>query len=1347
MGKKSSSRGSAIKSSEGFSARSRANDGGSEILDRVINKARQAEIQEGAITLVKQPKINLHFDVDAVDIETKNKKWLKQGCLHCYLYPCVHNARLENYKGKVKEYLKDYRVHSYKVASRGSKYPRILFITDSPGLYDDEEGVCMVGESGKILSEAIDDAMIPMDDCRFTQVTRCRAMESKTPAIGDAVPCSAFLAQEIARYNPDVLVPMGALALKILLNDKDAKINAHVGVLDEIVLSMGTFKMFPLWSPGVISRDFGYYDDFVFYMCRLRQVVYASLESDEKFNIKISKDEESFEIADRLVNKILNKSKTLVYDIETVSLDSEKADGLSPYMKCTQIVSIAFEYAPNRSVVLFTYHPSVTADVLKRNKRLAKKLLLSNIPKIAHNAKFDDVFIKSKWGIEPVNFIEDTILSHYALVTERTGTHGLKVLAIRYAQLGDYSKEMRDEDAFDSENLFNIDIDTVGRYNAIDTIATGRVSRGFKNLEQVGESPAQAVAQYLLPKASRALADLEFSGLFIDKSIAKTVTKVFARNLQVVLDKIKADPMVQKFIESMEDLRADGVIGKSVKEFKIGSGPQVGVILFHEDFYGYTAEEFTPTGRAKTDGDVLNALALDHDCALLKLLLEYRRYKTTLSTFLRPFVKNSKRYKGFLHGQFNLFVTATGRLCVAKGTKVEIVGDASKGTESVPIEEIKVGDLAYTYGDGLNLTIKPVVWVGKTGHKKVIRVHWKSRGNSKHTGYVDLTPEHEVRKSDGMYCRAIELNVGDSVLSLMREINGWGYSCLYATGVKRVREHRFVYETLNGGISEAVHHKDGNKLNNSVLNLESLSRSEHSRIHATNPSMEIRKKISDATKKMLAEGRGAKPKYGVDNANYKHLDKGWIIAELIKFKGKPTRVCSEYNFDYDSFMKKVALHGIDWKEIRDLFTKDGRRITNGLILKARNVFLEEGQLAAQKFINSNYYRFRDLQEKFGHVPYNHTITKIEKLDASVDVYDLEVEDTHNFIANGVCVHNSSASPNLQNIPNKSSGHVKRLFVSRYPKGLLVSVDYSQIELRVLASLSGDETMLSAYREGKDLHKLTTLLIYDMSEDEYDSFPEGKRKLMRTVAKRINFGVVYGIQSEGVVRILKKENIIISEAEAAEYIKKFFDSYSGVEAWVRKTEDYMLDSGISKSAFGRVRRFPEVLYQRSVLKSSKYWTQGAQDYFAYSNSTQKAKRQAVNHVIQSTASDLTLCSLIVVNKWIKATYPNDASIFNIIHDALDFDVKREVALPVIKKVIDVMSNLPKYTEEIFEDSEAINWDFFHRIPITVSVDVGVNWRDSIEIDDTDNLDLKMLDEYLKKSKELEIENDKQLIIQV
>ncbi|MBN2338171.1 MAG: DNA polymerase I [Acidobacteria bacterium] len=196
---------------------------------------------------------------------------------------------------------------------------------------------------------------------------------------------------------------------------------------------------------------------------------------------------------------------------------------------------------------------------------------------------------------------------------------------------------------------------------------------------------------------------------------------------------------------------------------------------------------------------------------------------------------------------------------------------------------------------------------------------------------------------------------------------------------------------------------------------------------------------------------------------------------------------------------------------------------------------------------------------------------------------------------------SSSDPNLQNIPVRTEmGRLIRGAFVAEPGNLLISADYSQVELRVLAHLSGDEVLVSAFRAGEDIHDRTAREVFTAEQLE-------NRKECRRRAKAINFGIVYGQSAFGLAKGLG-----ISREEAQEFIDAYFRRYSGVRAWLDRTVEEAREQGVVRTIYGRIRPVPE-------MKSKDH------------NVRNFGERIAVNSPIQGTAADIVKIAMIRVHR--------------------------------------------------------------------------------------------------------------------
>jgi DNA polymerase I len=264
---------------------------------------------------------------------------------------------------------------------------------------------------------------------------------------------------------------------------------------------------------------------------------------------------------------------------------------------------------------------------------------------------------------------------------------------------------------------------------------------------------------------------------------------------------------------------------------------------------------------------------------------------------------------------------------------------------------------------------------------------------------------------------------------------------------------------------------------------------------------------------------------------------------------------------------------------------------------------------------------------------------------------------------------SSTNPNLQNIPVRGEGmgsKIRQAFVAE--KGYkLLSIDYSQIELRVAAHLSKDQKMLEVFQKGEDIHAKTAMEIFGVSKENITSD-------MRRDAKTINFGILYGVSSFGLsARIGEMSNF-----EAKEFIKKYFLAFPKVEEYIEQVKLQVNETGFVKNELGRIRKFPEI-------KSSQFFIRAA------------AERAAVNFPIQSLAADIIKVAMIKIGHELRTQNTVDSKqntecrMLLQVHDELLFEVKEEKLEEWAGKLIPIMENAIKLSA-----------------PVKVEAKVGESW---------------------------------------
>ncbi|OOE45275.1 DNA polymerase I [Salinivibrio kushneri] len=260
---------------------------------------------------------------------------------------------------------------------------------------------------------------------------------------------------------------------------------------------------------------------------------------------------------------------------------------------------------------------------------------------------------------------------------------------------------------------------------------------------------------------------------------------------------------------------------------------------------------------------------------------------------------------------------------------------------------------------------------------------------------------------------------------------------------------------------------------------------------------------------------------------------------------------------------------------------------------------------------------------------------------------------------------SSTDPNLQNIPirNEQGRRIREAFTADADNTIL-AVDYSQIELRIMAHLSGDKALLEAFREGKDIHAATAAEVMGIRLDEVTS--EQRRR-----AKAINFGLIYGMSAFGLSRQLG-----IGRHEAQSYMDTYFERYPGVKAYMERTREQAAEKGYVETIFGRRLYLPEIKSRNGMRRKG-------------------AERAAINAPMQGTAADIIKRAMILVDQWIQANAADEARLVMQVHDELVLEVKTSSMSKVESKVRKLMASaadldVPLIAEAGFGD----NWGEAH-----------------------------------------------------
>ena len=258
---------------------------------------------------------------------------------------------------------------------------------------------------------------------------------------------------------------------------------------------------------------------------------------------------------------------------------------------------------------------------------------------------------------------------------------------------------------------------------------------------------------------------------------------------------------------------------------------------------------------------------------------------------------------------------------------------------------------------------------------------------------------------------------------------------------------------------------------------------------------------------------------------------------------------------------------------------------------------------------------------------------------------------------------SSTDPNLQNIPirTQEGRRIRQAFIAP-PGHSLVAADYSQIELRIMAHLSGDTSLLRAFAEDRDVHRATAAEVFGMPLDAVSAD-------QRRSAKAINFGLIYGMSAFGLARQLG-----IGRGEAQRYVDLYFERYPGVKRYMDETRRQARETGFVETVFGRRLYLPEIRSRNQALR-------------------QYAERSAINAPMQGTAADIIKRAMIEVDAWLQSSR-TPARLIMQVHDELVLEVADEAVESV---VVQLRSHMAKAAELA--------------VPLKIDVGIGCNWDEA------------------------------------
>lgn len=288
------------------------------------------------------------------------------------------------------------------------------------------------------------------------------------------------------------------------------------------------------------------------------------------------------------------------------------------------------------------------------------------------------------------------------------------------------------------------------------------------------------------------------------------------------------------------------------------------------------------------------------------------------------------------------------------------------------------------------------------------------------------------------------------------------------------------------------------------------------------------------------------------------------------------------------------------------------------------------------------------------------------IDGLLQVIDPKTEKIHSTFQQTVTTTGrlSSIDPNLQNIPIRleEGRKIRKAFVPSKENAYIMAADYSQIELRILAHISGDEGMIKAFQENKDIHTQTAVDVFQVDETEVDS-------LMRRTAKAVNFGIVYGISDYGL-----SQNLNITRKEAATFIEKYFATFPGVKQFMEDIVKQAKKDGYVTTLLNRRRYLPEINSRNFNLRSF-------------------AERTAMNTPIQGSAADIIKLAMIDMHQQI-IEKKLETKLLLQVHDELVFEVPEHE-----------LNTMQELIKQVMENAMVL------KVPLQVDINYGKSWYDA------------------------------------
>lgn len=636
-------------------------------------------------------------------VRPKNRAWGCQGCKLFQYAPCFTKANREVYEARLDPERRDKKNGSYMLEGDGPTDAEVMVVIDSPTRDEDTKGRTAIGGAAIRLREYARAVGLDPDRWYFTYAVKCRGPEApdyKTSGIY----CSKFLAQDVMRVKPKVVIALGTVPTAMMLGKPGATVMQYHAVPQKVVAAGHPCTVFPMWSVGYVSHnDYltdRYLDAWEKLACLLRGETSAAV--DKSLYQLVPTVDEAIAVCHLMMEKT-RAGKRISVDLETSGLSPYQvrelqADGTTkPITRRVSIISLAC--GTKRGYGIPYDHDDVPWTAADRRRFLDEGYIpLLTMPGVRmkwHNGKFDYKWHYEVLNVFPVDIAEDTMLTHYSV--DENEEHGLKPLSLRYTDMGDYDQEL---DRYLSEHFPasapRYDLTPwalVGKYAAMDTVACNKLGLSLAQRVSEQDELIEALAYRVMPAYSAAITRLEHAGCHIDVPFAKRMLPHFVEEAKKSMDAILAEPVVRRFIRDREQEerekiaatwkdpkpRKDGTVRKKKTvndlppvemrryfDFSLDSPKQLGTLLFDAKYYGHDVVAYSDGGGPSTDKETMQVL-VEKGSPIAKRIVEWRLDDKLVGTYVRPFVELCETQElPRIHPNMKIHGTKTGRLACSE---------------------------------------------------------------------------------------------------------------------------------------------------------------------------------------------------------------------------------------------------------------------------------------------------------------------------------------------------------------------------------------------------------------------------------------------------------------------------------------------------------------------------------------------------------------------------------------------------------------------------------------------------------------------------------------------------------